>query len=87
MLALNKLVDGESNDSWNTAVIDVVPAFVVVVVIVHGSNLIKRGMRVWGSTTSHKNQKQQCKGWHEKATCVGQGESQGWRFKSQKTEM
>ena len=84
--ASNAFVDRESDDGWNTEVVDVVVALFVVVVIVHGSNLIERGMRVWEATTLQKLKTRRCEGWHEKATHLGEEESRGWRFESRKTE-
>ena len=69
--ASNAFVDRESDDGQNMEVVDVAVAFVVAAVIVHGSNSIERGMRVWEATTLHKNEKRRCEGAHEKATRVG----------------
>ena len=67
-------------------VVDVVDALVVAAVIIHGSNSIEGRMRVWGATTLQKHKTRRCEDRHEKATRVGNEESRGWRFESQKTE-
>ena len=67
-------------------VVDVAVALFVVVVIIHGSNSIERGIRVWEATTLQKHKTRRCEGRHEKATRLGNDESRGWRFESQTTE-
>ena len=83
---------GTSNGDLNAEVVDVVVVdvvvvvdFVVVVVIVHGSNLIKRQMRVWGVTTLQKHKARRCEDWCC-CLCVWVWQCQTSRFTKQERQ-